>query len=240
MLDKVRQTFSPKSLESERDDLQFRLEELAADREDLRLQRGAVLTQISLNPKMGNDREAVEISRKIEAIDVRATEMRARRREIDKLLEPKSEMVETIVRVEMPAALLKVQRDLEAARAERETFRVQAARAADDEREQRRLLGRMREAEETIRVLRIQRAEMMAPYNAQISEALNPIVRAAAKKLLQAATQAREALDTFKQAALVAPASGALASYGVAATIDQRPLFAAESFARLIVQDDAE
>jgi chromosome segregation ATPase len=238
MLDKVRSVIMPSGLEAERNDIQTRLDTLNGERETVRLELGRLALESgnTNGPLAGGDRERNGLAARLQEIDGQIKGLRARRRELDALLRPKPEAEVTKLAVAMPPALVKLQADLDAARAER-LQHLARSREADTPKEATQHLAKVRETEDRIAGLRQDRANALAPYNAQVVEAVTPIIARAAARALEGAAMTREALDELQDIATMLPTvPGGPPPLWPSTTIDRRPLIAAETFARTVIE----
>lgn len=203
MLNKVRKVLpligvgeSREALQAERDKVQVDLDQAYADLDGLRAEFREHSEEDTRSPPV-----YVKLNARLAELEAHKDALRKRRRELDELLAPPP--LPPLVNVPKSADLIKVEAALEAARTRREqclrdTF---AAFAAKKELTAERCIREREAAEDDISALRMQRRGLEEEYGVVVAEALAPMVKAAAEKLLAAVKDAEPAIDLLSRAA---------------------------------------
>jgi hypothetical protein len=225
--------------EAELAEIAVKLSRLDGEREELRLKTATLFTAQGKGFDPDREGHLRKSHDEIAALDSERQELRSRRRELLDSIKPAAAAVEALHQVEMPRELKKVMEDLDEARQERVTL-IRDVQTKEGDNTARKLRSQLDKIEENIRVLRIRRADLLAPHNAAVRAALTPVVRAAAQKLASAAVAMREALIELSEISLMMPptAPGIPSGLERAAVINQLPTHEAESFAAILLQDE--
>jgi hypothetical protein len=204
MLDRVRNAISPASTSAEIVGIEGRLAALDAEREEHRLAAGHLVTQQAAGYDPARDVVVRKHHVRIAEIDEQRSELHGRRRNLLNLLKPAPVVTKSIVDVQMSAELIAASGQLDAARATRQSLIAERLTDQNEAHEKKRA-KKIADVEDEILHLRRLRSELLEPYNAEMSEALAPYIRAAATKLSAAGDQFLEAMRDFGDINLLLP-----------------------------------
>jgi chromosome segregation ATPase len=238
MLDRLRQQIAPATIDAELAEINARLDAIYVEREEVRLSYGQMVAN---GEQYDMDGQAVVkgVQYRLAAIDEEKAELRARRRVLLDLKAPVPAAQTLAAQVPMPPDLVAAITALETARAERQRLLREGWKLdQDDAAAQGKQARKIHEVEDRIADLRRRRAELIAPYNADVNKAVSPLVHAAATKLLAAAIAMREATNELAGLAVMLPPMVPGHGTGLenAANIDLRPTSVAQDLAETLLR----
>ncbi|CAN7203522.1 hypothetical protein LJR030_000538 [Rhizobium sp. LjRoot30] len=204
MLDQIKNKFAPSVLQAERDALQTEIDATNAKMEALRVEAAELTEANFAAPTARIERRIVALHDQRNALHESVRPIRARRAELDLLLRP-TPVKDQLISVKMPPELVTAQKRLDDARNKREALRREIATEAATAKGVNHRGDEIAALEAKIKLLRGERERAAEAYNSEVALALQPIVEAAASKLLRAALDAQEAMLVLHEASAYAP-----------------------------------
>ncbi len=241
MLDKLRNAVSPAATSAEIVAIETELAVLDLEREEHRIAAGHLVQQMGQGQDGARESTILKHRDRITAIDEKRAELRDRRRSLLQLLKPEPKAKAALVEVTMSDDLVNCINELAAARARRQSYIAERFTDQSEAHEKKRQKA-IDALEDEIRGLRVRRAELLVPYNAELEAALSPYVRSAAQRLLDGSQVVLAALAELGEIAglMPAPPPGGSSMLGFIGEISTANLFHAQSLANACLHANPE
>ncbi|MBL8773355.1 MAG: hypothetical protein JNK30_18370 [Phenylobacterium sp.] len=202
-LDAVKRAVAPNALQAELDSINAQLPQLEADAEAKRQAVGEAAAAIARGARLTEAKQREIVAAYSEAL-AEVKVLRTRRRRLQELLRPPSAVRSALVSLPVPKELAAVRAELEAVRAERLALIHRKAAMRSDKPDQAHE-ARLADLEDSIRTLRIRRAELEPSHNKAIRAALRPLEVEQARKLKAAASEFLAAWEVLAEVASEKP-----------------------------------